>query len=90
MQTSSRSPRYALRVLLKVNDTLEQVLAERMRAQHVIRSAEPAEPGTATTTPIAADACSKCGHTIENGQLVTSDFTRHISCPEIPAHRSAA
>jgi hypothetical protein len=86
MQTSSSSPRYALRVLLKVNDTLEQVLAERMRAQHVIQSAEP---GTATT-PIAADACSKCGHTIENGQLVTSDFTRHISCPEIPAHRSAA
>jgi hypothetical protein len=44
---SSSSPRHALRVLLKVNDTLEHILAERMRAQHV----------------------TKCGHTIENGQL---------------------
>ena len=89
MSAPCSSPRHALHLLLRVNDTLEQILSERSNLPHRAEPKKNATPQPPSAEP-SADACPKCGQEIEEGQLVTSDFKRHISCPEIAAYETAA
>ena len=86
MSAPGSSPRHALHLLLRVNDTLEQILSERSHLTEPKKNATLRPP----SPDISVDACPKCGQEIEYGQLVTSDFKRHIYCPEMSAYETAA
>lgn len=90
MSAPSISSRHALHLLLRVNKTLEQILAERANPPRVAEVPAKPAPRRRLITQKNADVCPKCGQEIVEGQLVSSDLKRHISCPEVAAYTSAA